>query len=108
MNEEDIYPEILMFIGRFSTNGFTSREQVIECFTCGCCYWFAYILYSRFHKEIKCEIMIDYINNHFGCKIGNDIYDITGCVTNKYKWEKWDECNDSLLKNRIYEYCINF
>lgn len=30
---------------------------------------------------------MDYVANHFGCKIQERVYDITGDVTEQYKWE---------------------
>lgn len=100
----DRLPEVLMFIGRFSTDGNDIRREVVECFTRGCCYWFAYILRARFGGEI----MVDYVANHFGCRIDGEVYDITGQVTDTYKWERWLDCDDVALKKRIDEYCINF
>ena len=44
----DITPDVLMFIGRFSHDHIGIRNQVQECFLNGCCYWFAFILKTRF------------------------------------------------------------
>lgn len=52
--------EVLDFILRFTNNG--KWNSVIESFTCGCCYWFAYILSVRFPNAI---IMYDPVINHF-------------------------------------------
>ena len=104
----DEAPDVLMFIGRFSTDGFKSRDDVLRCFLEGCCYWFAYILDTRFRYEYQTQIVIDYIAGHFGCRINGHVYDITGNVTYNYEWEKWDECADSEQKKRIMEQCINF
>ena len=38
--------DVLGFISRFTRCG--EYPQVIEAFTCGCCYWFAKILHLRF------------------------------------------------------------
>lgn len=103
----DPAPEVLMFIGRFSTDGWKERSDVIECFSFGCCWWFAYILSVRF-AGYGSDIMVDYSSNHFGCKIGERVYDITGDVTDAYKWEQWRECADETLKKRIEECCIMF
>ena len=103
----DPTPEVLMFIGRFSTDGHRIRRDTIDTFTRGCCWWFAYILSVRFFEQNP-RIMIDYVENHFGCKIGDEVYDITGIVTSYYKWEPWDECRDEVLKRRIAECCIMF
>ena len=106
--EKDEMPDVLMFIGRFSTDGFKTRKEVLRCFLEGCCYWFAYILDTRFRYEYQTQIVIDYIAGHFGCRINGHVYDITGDVTNDFQWEKWDECADSEQKRRITEQCINF
>lgn len=54
--------------------------------------------------------MYDQVENHFGCRIGDIVYDITGDVTNKYKWETWGSVRreDELLAKRINRDCINF
>lgn len=100
-------PDVLMFIGRFSTDGQGTRWEVVECFTQGCCYWFAFILYQRF-AEYGARIMIDYDAKHFECEIGGGVYDITGDVTERYTWEPWVGCTDAALIQRITEYCIMF
>lgn len=101
--------DVLMFIGRFSTDGQGTRWEVVECFTQGCCYWFAFILKTRFDEEYGAEIVVNYVANHFGCRICGRVYDATGDVTEKYdNWYRWDDCDDEILKNRITEYCIMF
>lgn len=91
--------EILNFIKNF--NG---AENV---FLNGCCYWFAFILLSRFGGEIKYfEIL-----NHFVTNINGRLYDISGDVTEKYKDEiikKWEDVEDydPSLFNRIVRDCI--
>ena len=97
-------PIVLKFINDFHQNG--KRPQVIECFTCGHCFWFAYILASRF--GLQSEIMYDEVMNHFGCRIENEIYDVTGIVTNDYDWISWADMRkkDSLLAARIERDCI--
>lgn len=106
--EKDEMPDVLMFIRRFSTDGHKARKDVLRCFLEGCCYWFAFILERRFCREYATDIVVDYIVGHFGCRINGHVYDITGDVTNQYKWEKWDDCDDSALKERITEQCIMF
>ena len=103
----DISPDVQMFIGRFSTDGQGTRWGVVEAFTQGCCYWFAFILHQRFMAHNP-RIMTDYAANHFGCEIRSRVYDITGDVTDSYKWEPWLECTDKALIDRITEYCIMF
>jgi hypothetical protein len=106
--EDEIFRDVLSFIGRFSTDGWKEREQVIECFTRGCCYWFAFILEARFRPQYGAYIVTDYAANHFATKIGTRVYDITGDVTEGYTWEPWQACGDPLLRKRIIEDCINF
>lgn len=105
--QEEIYVEALSFIGRFSTDGNTWRQEVLECFLRGCCYWFAYILSQRF-AAYNPALMIDYVVGHFGCRIGEQVFDITGEVTDKYDWNPWSDCTDTALKKRIEEGCIMF
>lgn len=95
--------DVINFINQFSGRG--KLHQVIECFTCGNCYWFAFILNNRFPVS---TIVYDEIENHFGCAINNEIYDITGIVTNKYQWEPWANiiARDPLLASRIERDCI--
>ena len=105
--------DVLMFIGRFSTNsrGSAYRREVIECFTQGCCFWFAHILKARFGEDA--EIMADYVVGHFGTRIRGRVYDITGDVTDgyngvPYRWEPWEDLKDDELKSRIFRDCIMF
>ena len=90
---------ILNFIYGFHNYG--TKKQIIECFTYGYCYWFANILLIRFGG--RAEIVYDQVENHFGCRIDDEVYDITGIVTNQYNWESWAELRekDSLLTQRV-------
>lgn len=106
--EHDPTPDVLMFIGRFSTDGQGTRWEVIEAFTQGGCYWFAYILAARFGQQYGAEIVTDYVANHFAARIGGRVYDITGDVTDAGTWEPWAECSDALLRQRIIDGCIMF
>ncbi len=101
-------PDVLMFIGRFSNDGLQERVQVIDTFLFGCCWWFAFILKSRFEREYPCEIVVNYVANHFACRINGSVYDITGRRADDGKWERWDDCTDDALKERIIEQCIMF
>lgn len=104
--------KVMGFINRFTQGG--KNQGTIETFTCGCCFWFAYILQERFydidawHEDV--EIMYDQIENHFGCQIDGRVYDITGDVTDKYNWQTWisvvDE--DELHAEHIIRDCVNF
>ena len=106
----NIHEEVIAFINRFTNNG--KRQEVIECFTCGCCYWFAHILFKRFYDAMDwnhdTDIMYDEVANHFGCRIEDRVYDITGDVTEQYHWES--SCivaqRDELLWDRIVRDCI--
>lgn len=112
-NKEEKNKTILNFIDRFTSNG--TRQEVIDCFQNGCCYWFAYILAKRFEDFSlpQSKIYYDEINNHFGYydQESNRVYDITGDVTNKYNWElSWEEIidKDLLHAKRIVRDCIKF
>lgn len=99
--------KVLDFIEIFNEKG--DNRGVIECFTCGCCYWFAHILFTRFLWETdRIDIVYDEVENHFGCRINDEVYDITGNVTNEYYWESWKIVanRDSLLADRILRDCI--
>ena len=107
--DADPMPDVLMFIGRFSTDGHWERVQVVEAFTQGCCFWFARILEERFREEYGAYIVVDYVANHFATRIGGDrVYDITGDVTEGHTWEPWAACSDHLLRQRITDDCIMF
>lgn len=69
---------------------FNKSEEVVKCFTEGCCYWFAVILKERFPAG---EIYYNTLN-HFVFKHNDDLYDITGNCTDKWDNEylyKWDD-----------------
>ena len=53
-------------------------------------------------------VVYDEIENHFGCQIGDDVYDITGIVTKQYNWELWETVKqrDLLHAQRIERNCI--
>lgn len=109
-DEPDPTPDVLMFIGRFSTNGQEVRREVIEAFTRGGCFWFAYILAARFGPQYGAEIMINHTAGHFGTRIGGSVYDITGDVTELARgiWEPWAECDNARLREWITQDCIMF
>ena len=104
MNDKDT---VLNFIEKFNNRG--NWKQVVECFTCGNCFWFAYILHGRFNMAGSTAVIVyDEVENHFGCRIGDEVYDITGLVTNQYEWEPWEEVynRDHLHGRRIIRDCI--
>lgn len=98
---------VARFTDRFTQNG--TNEGVINCFTNGCCFWFASCLFDRF-ADFDPEIVCDAVANHFGCFINGRIYDITGDVTDKYKWQSWYEAyfDDVARGERIVCDCIDF
>lgn len=106
MTNDELYRDILGFIGRFSTDGYHYRNQVLECFLRGNCYWFAYILSIRF-AEYSPLIMLDLEARHFGCEIDGKVYDIVGDATDAFAWQPWDAYrgND---RDLIAEQCIMF
>lgn len=94
--------DIQRFLNRFHTS-----DDINTVFTNGCCYWFAVVLFGRFIRN-GAEIMYDSVANHFGTKIDDRIYDITGDVTDKYSWKPWADVDDPLLRQRITRDCILF
>lgn len=96
---------IIGFINRFTDNN--QNTAVIEKFQCGCCYWFAEILYERFFDE-GTGIVYDVVANHFATKIHGRVYDITGDVTDQYNFVDWNYYDDTRHKDRIYRDCVFF
>ena len=73
------------------TTSYTLNGPVIDCFTQGCCYWFAFILKERFQGKI----VYDPVIGHFACMIGDTAYDIRGNIDKTYgpgffNWYEWD------------------
>lgn len=95
--------QVINFINHFNPES----EDVIAVFSNGCCYWFAFILRHRFFMDDS-EIMYDPIANHFGTRVGDVVYDITGDVTDKYKWKPWQYIDDEAHRMRIIRDCIKF
>lgn len=91
------------FISKFHKTSKTN--DIVEVFTCGCCYWFAYILTGRFPET---EMMYDQIINHFMVGYNGRLYDITGDVTDNYNAIAWKDFEDELERQRIIQYCIEF
>ena len=98
-----MYKEIIAFIDRFTLQG--ALQDTIITFTQGCCYWFSYIMHTRFPDS---AVMYDPIENHFVIEIEGRLYDITGEVTNDYKVVDWNTYPDEIEKKRIIQDCINF
>ena len=95
--------EVLGFISNFNLGG--GCQEVIDVFTCGCCYWFAFILTHRFPAS---ELMYDEVENHFATKIGDRVFDITGDITGQGDMVPWSSIDDELLVQHIIRDCINF
>lgn len=52
--------------------------------------------------------MFDGEEHHFGTEIRGRVYDITGDVTEKYKWVSWDSIPDDKERQKILNEYINF
>ena len=101
------HEEVLRFIEDFKS---MHREEIIDLFSNGYCYYFCIILIERF-KLNKEAIYYIPIYNHFITKIGKFYYDINGIVLNKNymkvatKWNKYKR-EDPLEAERIIRDCI--
>ena len=100
---EETNNDVLNFIKRFHDY----NDNVTDVFTNGCCYYFARDLAFRFFRT-EAEIMYDPVACHFGTKVDGRVYDITGDVTDSYRWEPWKDFDDVLEKARIILDCILF
>lgn len=110
------YELILDYIKQFRDLG------AENCFSNGMCYHFTVLLRQRFGAA-HCPIMYDEVENHFGTQIEGRVFDITGDVTEKYNWERWNDlkkrdpalakilCRDCILKipddQRSCELCVH-
>lgn len=96
--------EVISFIARF--RNLSDTDEIVDVFTRGCCYWFAFILCERFGGAM----MYDPVANHFAAGIGGRIYDITGDVTEKMNAVPWATyaADDDVHRKRIEKYCILF
>lgn len=77
--------EILKFIDRFR-----GSESV---FLRGCCYWFARILSERF-LDYRPVILHDPVQGHFVTRIGGNLYDVRGDVTDLYVGHTLDDLRE--------------
>lgn len=105
-----IHEEVIAFINKFTNN--SKRQEVIDCFSYGCCYWFAFILDERFweySEEYYSMIVYDEVDNHWACKIDGRVYDITGDVTEGHNWVPWSTIpqKDIKLYDMLVRDCIN-
>jgi hypothetical protein len=94
--------DVMKFVSRFTDKG--RRREVVECFTQGCCYWFALALSARFGGRL----VYDQTVGHFASEIGGVVYDITGPVNGK--WTYWlDLCRtEPNVARNVRENCIGF
>lgn len=97
--EGETYEDILKFIAGFKDKG------VIECFTSGYCYWFAYILMTRFCK-LEPDIMYDPVVGHFITRIKGTDFDVTGDVSGKYHPFLWERDSKAYEYSRVFKDCI--
>lgn len=96
--------DINKFINEFKQFG----KSVIKCFTEGNCYWFAFILKTRFPEG---QIVLNNLINHFAFKVNDKLYDITGCCDNTYEgeWVSWLDYQNTepTQAHRIMHDCID-
>lgn len=91
--------DILHFISKFSGSEHT--------FLNGCCYWFAFILHTRFGGKIAYEP----IEGHFVTEINGRLYDVRGDITDSYKdkplldWECYKD-KDPLHVEHVERDCV--
>lgn len=97
--------DIETFIKDF--RNYETGKEIIERFTQGYCYWFAYILINRFPDgEIYYNTM-----NHFVFKYNNRLYDITGDCTDKwdneylYDWNEYQKKEKDSEHIKLLEHC---
>lgn len=110
-NRQETQKEVLKFIARFTNN--SQKQEVIDTFSNGCCYWFATVLYERFaDNPYPATIVYDPYVNHWACEINYDVYDITGLISedSDYEWCDWLSYvnEDASHTRRLYRDCINF
>ena len=92
---------VLKFIENFEPN-----QDIIHVFENECSYWFAIILFWRFIRQ-NATIVFNKEYKCFGTKIYDNVYGITGDITDKYVWENWLEYSGK-DKDEIMSHCIMF
>lgn len=97
--------EITKFIEGFKSFG----HDVVSCFTRGYCYWFSFILNTRFPGGTICYNTM----NHYVYRYEGRLYDITGDCTEEwdngflYTWDEYTEMESgSCHLNRLIQCCI--
>jgi len=88
-----MYATVRLFLNKF-------QGDTKTVFSDACSYWFAVILFRRFIRD-GAELMYDEGANHFGARIKERIYDVTGDVTGKYRWVPWNEYGDMPRRQEI-------
>lgn len=80
--------KVLRFIKNFS------NPDTVKTFTEGCCFWFAYILDTRFEMDPdrpSHRMMYNDVTGHFACEIDGTLYDITGELPRDRYWVPWTD-----------------
>ena len=83
----------LAFIKHFQNEG------TIDVFMNGCCYWFAFILYTRFLHN-GATMMNNEITGHFATMIDGRLYDIAGEI--KEIDSNWTSFDEYCIKEPVY------
>lgn len=89
--------KVMEFINHFTDE--SKNEQMIKALSGEYSYWFASILYKRFIKD-QAMIVFDISTKCFGTKIGDNVYDIRGDVTNLHEWILWKNVPEE-MRNEI-------
>lgn len=103
---EELHKRVIDFIEQFYK---FDKENVIKLFTEGMCYWFAWVLYTRFKDDAFCVIAYDPVANHFCCMIDTKFYDITGeIIDESIEWYSWAQYQrrEPLEAARIHNDCV--
>ena len=104
----NIHSEVMRFIKGFKSIP-RHPEEIVDVFTGGYCYWFAFILKERF-KYANPHIMYNGIEGHFACMIRDCKYDIRGIIPaeDSVNYEYWEEykIKDKESAERIIRDCI--
>ena len=83
MLNEVLHKKILKFIRRYR------RVNAANCYSKEMDRRFAQILQDRF-SDAEGVLVYDAKHKHFGCMIGDYVYDINGDVSEGYNWVLWN------------------
>lgn len=98
-DEQSGRKDILYFISQF--------KDAKSTFLYGCCYWFAYILKTRFGGSSYYEP----VEGHFVHKINGRLYDVRGDVTAQYRncrlvcWETYKDVDPAHYRHLVRD-CV--